>query len=548
MKAFEPGYIGDLQIKNRIVMAPMISNLANPDGSSNENLVRYLEERAKGGTGLLITEYTYVDGINSRGSKNELGAYDSTQIPKLRRITEAVHPYGARIFMQLVHAGGKALWDENKEKPMAPSAVSYYGKIPRAMEEDDVERVVKSFEKAALIAESARFDGIEIHGAHGYLIHQFLSPTLNLREDRYGGTFEKRLTFPQTIIDAVKSVTEIPVGIRLSLYEDDQNGWSEEYGLRVADALKGIDYVHFSAGNFSPPGSTASFYSPETHILPRLKRKPKITTMLVGSVVDLDGVERVLSICDFVSVGRGHLADPQFTHKLKSRPQLLRPCIRCNQGCRDLSMGEVRCTVNPWLGHEGRQGYKLKGEIVIKGGGVQGMEAALYASKRGLRVSLYEKEEKLGGQLNRIYDPYKKKAFSKLLEYYENALNEFKVSLNLDSHFNGNGIECIPPVVYEEPPKSAETFESNVYANHDWFLKIAEERRITVSTKSLNSLDRGRKLGYIKLAESKGIVFADGGKFDYTLMVREQYDILSAMKLGILKVSKYIEERENEFL
>ena len=109
MKAFEPGFIGDLEIKNRIVMAPMISNLANSDGSSNENLVRYLEERAKGGTGLIITEYTYVDSVNSRGSRNELGAFSPLLIPKLRRIPEAIHPYGARVFMQLVHAGGKAL-------------------------------------------------------------------------------------------------------------------------------------------------------------------------------------------------------------------------------------------------------------------------------------------------------------------------------------------------------------------------------------------------------------------------------------------------------
>jgi NADH:flavin oxidoreductases, Old Yellow Enzyme family len=148
----------------------------------------------------------------------------------------------------------------------------------------------------------------------------------------------------------------------LSLYEDDPNGWNEDYGLKVIDSLKNLDYVHFSAGNFYPPGSSASFYSPETHILPRLKRKPRITTMLVGSVVDREGVERVLSVCDFVSVGRGHLADPYFAYKLERDPGLLRPCIRCNQGCRDLTLGEVRCTVNINVGHEESQGHKLKGE------------------------------------------------------------------------------------------------------------------------------------------------------------------------------------------
>ena len=548
MKAFEAGFIGNLEIKNRIVMAPMISNLANPDGSANETIARYLEERAKGGTGLIITEYTYVDNRNSRGSRNELGAYSQILTPKLRRIPEAVHPYGARVFMQLVHAGGKALSGQNPEEPMAPSAVDYLGKVPREMNEEDIEGVIRSFENAARIAKASKFDGIEIHGAHGYLIHQFLSPTLNLRQDRYGGTFEKRLTFPQAIIDAVRSVTDFPVGIRLSLYEDDPNGWNEDYGLKVIDSLKNLDYVHFSAGNFYPPGSSASFYSPETHILPRLKRKPRVTTMLVGSVVDREGVERVLSVCDFVSVGRGHLADPYFAYKLERDPGLLRPCIRCNQGCRDLTLGEVRCTVNINVGHEERQGHKLDGEVIIKGGGIQGLEAALYASKRGLSVTLYEKEDRIGGQLNKIYDPYKKRAFSALLKYYENALRQTNINLVLETSYNGRGIECLPPVIYKEPPEDGESFESNVYANHDWFIRMAEQKKIRVGRESLNSLDRGRKLGYVKLAEEKGVEFVDGGNYDFRLMVNDQYDVMKAISLGVTKVKQFIAERENEFI
>ena len=548
MKAFEPGFIGDLEIKNRIVMAPMISNLANSDGSSNDNLVRYLEERAKGGTGLIITEYTYIDNLNSRGSRNELGAYSPSLIPKLRRITEAIHPYGAKVFMQLVHAGGKALQEENSRPPMAPSSVDYMGRRPEEMSEDDIEGVIRSFEKAAQVAKSSKFDGIEIHGAHGYLIHQFLSPTLNIRNDRYGGTFERRLTFPQEVIDSVRSVTDFPVGIRLSLYEDDPNGWDEDYGLKVVDSLKNLDYVHFSAGNFYPPGSSASFYSPETHILPRLKRKPGIKTMLVGSVISQEGVERVLSSCDFVSVGRGHLADPYFSYKLRSNPEVLRPCIRCNQACRDLSVGEVRCTVNPNLGYEGRIEMKLKGDIVIKGAGVQGLEASVYAAKRGLRVTIYEIEEEIGGQLRKIYDPYKRAAFSPLLKYYSNALKHYDIQVVTGQSYGEKAIECLPPVTYREPPEDGESFESNVYANQDWFLKAAERKKILVGKESLNSLDRGRKMGYISLAKSKGIEFIEDGDFDFRLMVNDQYDILQAMRLGIGKVKQFIAEYESDFL
>lgn len=548
VKAFEPGLIGNLEIKNRIVMAPMISNLANPDGSASENIIRYLEERAKGGAGLIITEYTYVDNRNSRGSRNELGAYSQILTPKLRRIPEAIHTYGAKVFIQLVHAGGKALSGLNQEEPMAPSAVDYLGRVPKEMTDQDIEGVIKSFENAAIIAKSSKFDGIEIHGAHGYLIHQFLSPTLNQRQDRYGGTFEKRLTLPQSIIDAVRSVTDFPVGIRLSLYEDDPNGWNEDYGLKVIDSLRNLDYVHFSAGNFSPPGSSASFYYPETHILPRLKKKPRITTMVVGSVVDREGVERVLSVCDFVSVGRGHLADPFFAYKLQNNPGLLRPCIRCNQGCRDLTIGEVRCTVNISVGHEEKQEHKLKGEVVIKGGGIQGLESALYASKRGLSVTLYEKEDRIGGQLNKIYDPYKKRAFSALLRYYENAVRYSNISLVLGTSYNGKGVECLPQVIYQEPPESGESFESNVYANQDWFLRVAEKKKIRVGRESLNSLERGRKVGYIRLAEEKGVEFIDEGNYDFRLMVNDQYDIMKAISLGVAKMKQFIAERENEFL
>ncbi len=548
MKAFEPGFIGNLELKNRIVMAPMISNLANSDGSTNENHIRYLEERAKGGTGLIITEYTYVDNINARGSRNELGAFSVTQVPKLRRITEAIHQYDSRVFIQLVHAGGKALTSENAREPMAPSSVDYIGRKPTEMTEEDIEGVIKSFENAASISKASRLDGIELHGAHGYLLHQFLSPTLNVREDRYGGTFENRLKVPQTVIDAVRSAVDIPVGMRLSLYEDDPNGWNEEYGLKIADSLRGLDYVHYSAGNFYPPGSSAPFYYPEAHILPRLTRKPKITTMLVGSVVNLEGVEKVLSVCDFVSVGRGHLADPYFTHRLKANPMLLKPCIRCNQGCRDLSYGEVRCTVNADLGHESEIMPRLKGEIVIKGAGVQGIEAALYAARSGLTVSLYEAEGRIGGQLNRITDQFKKNAFDSLLRYYEKVLGLYRVNLHTNSNYSGKGIECLSPVSYKEPPESGQTFESNVYANQDWFLKVAEKKRIKVGNKSLNSLDRGRRLGYVRLAEKRGIEFVDDADFDFSLMVEDQYDILKAIRLGIGKVKRHIALNENEFL
>jgi 2,4-dienoyl-CoA reductase-like NADH-dependent reductase (Old Yellow Enzyme family) len=547
MKASEPGFIGGLEIRNRIVMAPMISNLANIDGSTNITHISYLEERAKGGAGLIITEYTYVDSINSRGSRNELGAYSPSLIPKLRRIPEAVHPHGTKVFMQLVHSGGKALENENLRPPMAPSSVDYIGRKPREMDSNDIESVVKAFENASSIARKSKFDGIEIHGAHGYLIHEFISPTLNRREDKYGGTLERRLTFPQEVIDVAKE-TGLPVGIRLSLYEDDPNGWEADYGIKVAESLKNIDYVHFSAGNFYPPGSSASFYSPQTHILKKLPRKPNLTTILVGSVINEEDVENVLSICDFVSVGRGILADPYFAFKVVNAPKLLRPCIRCNQGCRDLSLGEVRCTVNPDVGYEFLRKNRMNGEIAVIGAGIQGLEASIYASKMGLKVSLYEKEDEIGGQLNRLFDPFKKKAFERLLEYYRYALKAASVNVYLGTKYDGDAIRCLPEKVYPDLPEGANSFESNIYAHHDSFLRLAKSRKIEVSIKSLESLDRNRRVEYEKIAREEGIAFTEGKKYDYVLIEKDQYDIGMAMQTGRSKVDKFISLSRNEFL
>src|SRR5579875_588870 len=167
MKISEPEYIGNLRIRNRVVMAPMISNLSDPSGLTNENHIAYLEERAKGGAGLIITEYSYINSLNSRGSRNELGFHNSDFTPKLRRLTERIHMHEAAIFAQLVHAGGKAFLDTNRAGPMAPSAVDYVGYTPKEMTASDIESVIKDFESASKVVKASNFDGIEIHGAHG---------------------------------------------------------------------------------------------------------------------------------------------------------------------------------------------------------------------------------------------------------------------------------------------------------------------------------------------------------------------------------------------
>ncbi len=537
MHASDKGTIGGVEISNRIVMAPMISNLANVDGSTNETHMAYLEERARGGAGLIITEYTYVDDINSRGSRNQLGMYSGNMIPKLRRLTERVHGHGTKIFMQLVHAGGKASPQINGVEPIAPSAVDYMGHTPREMTEEDIERVVQSFTDAAIFAKQSRFDGIELHGAHGYLLQEFMSPGLNKRTDKYGGSVTNRLRISQEIIDRVKEKVDMPVGIRLSLYEDDVDGYGPDYGVKLADSLKDLDYVHFSAGRFAPPGSSASFYDDRTTILNRLPRKPGVATMVVGSITSREDVERALKKVDFVTVARGMLADPYFAWKIQNDHPTLRPCIRCNQGCRDLSFGEVRCTINPDTGREMlRTTERHDGEsIVIVGAGVKGLEAAVTAAKMGMKVQLHEKRESIGGQLLDITDDMKKIEFTRLLDYYRELLKRLGVEIHLGSNFSGDALYCLPDVAYPDIEGGDEiSIDSNVYKYHDMALKLAERKRVIMSKRSLSSMDRARYIRYVRRAEELGIEFSDhkGRDFDLVLFEENQYELSKAMISG----------------
>jgi hypothetical protein len=547
-KIGKPETIGNLTVRNRIVMAPMISNLCNPDGSTSESHMAYLEERAKGGVGLIITEYSYIDRRNSRGSRNQMGLYNDEFIPKLRRLTERIHSHGAHIFVQLVHAGGKALTESNAVWPYAPSVVDYLGTSPTEMSPADIDDAIACFVRAARVAKRSNFDGIEIHGAHGYLIQEFLSPALNQREDRYGGSFEGRMRFAQEVIDAIRSEVDTNLGIRLSLYEDDANGYGPEYGLSVAESLKSVDYVHFSAGRIAPPGSSMSFYGGKTHIADRLPRKPSVKTIVVGSVTNAAEARKVLEKADFVAVGRGMLADPYFAEKAIAGDTAIRPCIRCNQACRDLTYGEVRCTVNPSTGLEmlEQPPQRYHGEVTVIGAGVKGIEAAIYLAKAGLGVTVYEKRPDIGGQLLDIRDEHKRGEFGSLVEYYREALKRLNVKLNMGQEYSGEGLYCLPDRTYAPiPSASAVSVDSNIFQHHDEILRLAGESKVVVSERSLSSLERARAAAFRHLAESKGVVFTGepGRVFDFSISERRQYDIRAAMVSGREAARRYIERR-----
>jgi 2,4-dienoyl-CoA reductase-like NADH-dependent reductase (Old Yellow Enzyme family) len=495
MKLLEPFPIKNVELKNRIIMSPMITNLATPEGYPTEEHIRYFVRRAS--AGLLITEYTYVNNVDSRGSPNEMGLYTDELIPKFARLTEAVHNNDSKIFVQLVHAGRKTrkslIWGNY---PIAPSNVPLIDQV-KEMSEDDINRVIEDFVNASERAEKSGFDGIELHGAHGYLIAQFLSPATNKREDKY----KDGAIFLEEILKEVRRRVSIPVGMRISVTEFDPNGLNPELVAKIVKRVEPLlDYVHLSAGRDGPLGGSSSFYYKKPSYVEEariVRREVKIPLFLVGSITTMNDAEKVLEVADAIVLGRQILADPDWPIKIRYN-QPIRPCIRCNQMCRLLSTREVRCDVNPELGWEILPPMeKGEGEVKIVGGGVMGMEIARVLSLRGFEVILYEKSDRLGGQINEIRDPYKKSEFSKLVEYYEKELKRLGVKILLNSE-KEDGIIAVPKErqpIFQNYENKTILVNSNLYAYQDYIFEWIKNNEVYVTQKVFKGLDRNR--GYL---------------------------------------------------
>ncbi|BAB65046.1 NAD(P)-binding protein [Sulfurisphaera tokodaii] len=492
MRLLEPFYIRDVELKNRVVMSPMITNLGAPEGYPTEEHIRYFVRRAS--AGLLITEYTYVNKVDARGSPNQLGLYDDELIPKFARLTEAVHNMDSKIFVQLVHVGRKTrrslIWNND---PIAPSNIPLLDPV-REMTEDDINRVIMDFVKASERAEKSGFDGIELHGAHGYLIAQFLSPATNKREDKY----KDGVIFLEELLKEIRRVVSIPVGMRISVTEFDPQGLTPELVAKIVKRVENLlDYIHLSAGRDGPLGGSSSFYYKRPSYVDEAKVVRKVTNLpllLVGSVSTVEDAEKVLEVADAVVLGRQILADPDWVIKVKNNLPI-RPCIRCNQLCRLLSTREVRCDVNPELGWEILNLEKGEGEVRIVGGGVMGLETARVLALRGFEVKIYEKKDKIGGQLNEIRDPWKREEFSRLIDYYEKELKRLGVKIYLSTEERKADIFALPK---ERQPEFKEykgmriLVNSNLYAYQDYVFEWLKHNEVYITENVFKGLDRNR--------------------------------------------------------
>jgi 2,4-dienoyl-CoA reductase-like NADH-dependent reductase (Old Yellow Enzyme family)/thioredoxin reductase len=452
-----------MELRNRIVMPPVATQYGSEEGYVTERTKNHYEARARGGAALIIVEYTYVHP-RGQARANQLGISDDKFLPGLRELVQVIHKHGAKAAIQLHHAGRMAKSALTGMQPVAPSAVpSRSGEVPKELTVDEIADIVAAFGEAAIRAKTVGFDGVEIHGAHGYLIDQFLSPSTNKRQDSYGGDLPNRARFLIEVIKAVRGVvgSDYPVWCRINGKE-----YGVEEGTSLEDAQEtarmaqeaGADAIHVSAGG---PGNPTSLTSPTfapaviADLAQGIKKAVSVPVIAVGRIT-AEAAERVLAEgkADLIAIGKGLLADPELPNKVASgRLEDIVPCTVCMGCLDDLSspaVAGIRCQVNATLGREAE--YRIvparePRKVLVVGGGPAGMEAARVAAFRGHQVTLWEGKSRLGGQLVQAAIPPHKDRIGPLTRYLQTQLNKLEVKIELGKEATAAMIEEFRPEV-----------------------------------------------------------------------------------------------------
>ncbi|MYC86571.1 MAG: NAD(P)-binding protein [Acidimicrobiia bacterium] len=416
-----PGRINRMYMRNRIIVGPMEKSLANLDGSLNERYIAYARRRAMGGAALIQLESTYVSP-EGRGNPYQVGCHGDHVIPALTRMVGEIGAHGAKLAMELHHGGRQASVAAHHRHPIAPSAIPSGmmdpGTVPREMTAADIRRVIGDFARAAERCLAAGVDMIHLHGAHGYLLGQFLSPQSNRRTDGYGGSLANRARFPLEVLAAVRQVVgpAYPIGYRISAAEYVKGGLeadeSARFAVMLADA--GIDLIDVAGGTyesmskiFQGPEAPKGGFVKEAAVIRRAvgDRVPVSVAQRMNDPVFADRVMEREGF-EYVTLARAFHADPDYVRKLnEGRADEILPCIGCNT-CVNLTVARTPagCAANPTSTFElSRDSYRSSPEqvrVMIAGGGVAGMHAARFLGMQGHEVLLYEATDRLGGQLH----------------------------------------------------------------------------------------------------------------------------------------------------
>jgi 2,4-dienoyl-CoA reductase-like NADH-dependent reductase (Old Yellow Enzyme family)/thioredoxin reductase len=445
-------------------MPAMSSRLCAPDGSVTQKTIDYYAERAKGGAGLLILETHYIDDKAAQSDWIQMGIYSNRLLSGMNQLAEAIHSHGAAVVVQLAHAGRQRQEKASKEQPLAPSAIPLPGgEMPREMTLAEIEGIQEAFAEAAVRAKMAGYDGVEIHGGHGGLPGQFLSPYSNKRQDKYGGSLENRALFSLEVIKRVRDKVGdgYIVGYRMSAEEYVPGGLTLKETSEFAKMLDraGVDYINVSSGIFAPGSAhhiIPALYIPKAHNvhLAEAVRKVVRTLVINAGAHDVYTAEETLEQgkADLVALGRALIADPELPKKLAGdRIDDIRPCIRGNEGClAGLFLGRpMRCEVNPTCGRESE--FKItpaerKKKVMVIGGGIAGLEVARVAALRGHEVTISERSEELGGHLLEATVPEFKEETKELLDW---AVRQVKKAASINVNLN---TEATPSLIKELKP------------------------------------------------------------------------------------------------
>jgi 2,4-dienoyl-CoA reductase-like NADH-dependent reductase (Old Yellow Enzyme family)/thioredoxin reductase len=458
MKLFEKATLGPLNLRNRIVMPPMATLFGNRDGTVSERLLAYYARRAQGGAGMIIVENTAVHpgGVNYPGT---LEIHHEKFEAGLEKLASAIKGHGATAAIQLFHPGRQIQSKYAGNHPIAPSPLPcpVMGGNPRELDEDEIHDLVGCFVDSAVRAKEAGFDAVEIHGAHGYLVSQFLSPLSNKRTGGYGGDPRRRARFAVEIIEGIRERVgdTFPLILRISAEDKVPGGLTLEQTKEMMPFLKqGITALHVSAGCYPSMEWIVQPYLQPRGCLKELARALReeagVPILTVGRINEPQLANSIIEegTADFVSIGRALIADPDFPDKAKEDESLqVRPCIACNVCIEAVGTRQTRCAVNPRMGreHEPSAPVKSPRKVLVVGGGPAGMEAALTARGLGHEVELFEAGEVLGGQLIPAGVPGSKTEIRRLLDYYRSAVEQSVVSVRLNKRVDNRAIREFEP-------------------------------------------------------------------------------------------------------
>ncbi len=554
-KLFTPMKIGSAEIKNRIVMSPMMMGFGQFNGCPTEKMMNYYEERAKGGTGLIITEITRVNDVHGATAFSQLSMSHDYNGEAFREMVDRIHKHGSKIFVQLHHPGrqnlgllvgtvplsiamdkampiyekllykivpaGKVLMKKHiVPRVVAPSVAdrSYFAdSVMRALSKKEIEKLINQFADAAVRVKNSGADGVELHAAHGYLIQQFLSPNTNRRTDEYGGSLENRMRFLLNIIKGIREKCgDFPLIVRLTVDECysyigyPNRGYSLAEGVEMAKRLEqaGIDAIDVSSASYD----TFNYWLEPTsfecgwraYMAKAVKEAVSIPVLAANLIRSPEQAEKQIEdgIQDFISLGRPHIADPHWAEKAESgHPEDIKRCICCLYCFESMQNnayngGHGKCSVNPKIGRDNIELVKNgRGRcVVVVGAGPAGLTASEQLADRGFNVVLLEKEERAGGQLVLAAAPPHKEKIAWCIDDLVTACTKKGVEIRY-------GISATPEIISEYQPYAV-IIACGADAVKPRAIKGADGSNVYTSTDILS--------GNVKLKESRTAVIGSG--------------------------------------